>query len=757
MNGMDSANLNTASQYLNNQLLSRGFLRHGQNINFAQRGNEHCSQIQIIRLVHDLILHHDRDATQRESMVDTVRALRADSAKLSVEVERYKDRENDVRRKMAAIEAEKTTFESRLGISEANERRLKLEVEKLKATVGQVRTMCAIDCRKRDKIMDGLKKTISDSGHIRGGKRTKVREIVVVGGIGREQKKASSINVDTEGYDLRSETNEFLTELAKSLSEDNENLSHLLWQTLDTLKNLSGWSSENQTNTPIIGTELEKLSMELKGVIEHVKILLTNPNYVPLEEVEIREEEILRLREGWEHMEQRWKDTVSLIDSWRKRMMCSGETVNIEELKMGLQLDALMPPKDESLDFNLSVVREESEEEYDHSDLSNTNDKTCALGSNSQIESDMDKSDFSSSSFDDVCDEFSHVKEDRDLVHNRFGDHEARCDTSSMSPYSVPKLSPLHEITTNTHTSTKYSPTKPRRNFSPSFEDDTIDLLQLDFSPIKAKDDSRELEYWPLKIINSVDGLNETCNSNDSDQNEILDKNSTNRSETSTLSQSSVFNDKNSTSVSISTPQTHLKCVLSPPKYTSNTGSHNTPTKSVSIPRLKLGPDCRLPRPRDMALRQSPLAMTRINGKLAASAREADAARVRAKLKAVRYKNSAVTAGNNSKLQERECRSSSTVEAAMNSTISPEIVDTSKNFNTEESCRTNNNGRQDSEIIDKENSDSSPHSDQGRIRKRKAKETCHKDVSKNRRRRRKSTLTSWELEKLIVGDTDPRY
>ncbi|POS87768.1 hypothetical protein EPUL_002583 [Erysiphe pulchra] len=714
---MDLENLITASQYLNNQLLSRGFLRHGQNINFAKVDHDHDTHIQIIRIVNDLILRHDRDAAQRENMTDIVRSLRAESVKLSVEVEREKDRKNDMIRKLAAIEADKNTLESKLAMSEVKERRLKLEVEKLKAT------------SERLLLWEVLEKI---------------------------KKNALSMSVEAEGYDLRTETSEFLTELARSLSEDNENLSRLLRHTLNTLKTLSGWSSDDQTNTPLIETELEKLTEQMEAVIEHVKILLTNPNYVPLEEVEIREEEILRLREGWEHMEQRWKDAVSLIDSWRKRMMCGGETINFEELQIGLQLDTLTPRKDEPLDFNLSVVQEESEEENDHLELSNATEKNSAHMANSQTEIDPSELDFDSSSFEAVCDEYSinqkygHLDEDKDVLE----DNEATCDTSSMSTCSVPQLSPLHEMTSETYSQINNSPLRRCKNFSPIIEENTLDFLQLDLSPIKVEDGSKELQCSPHKIINprnEGDEGDEMHTSFDSDQTETLNNASSSRSETSTLSQSSVSFDQSPTFISISTQQVHQKCPISPQKSFCNSRSQLSSSKS--IPKLKLGPDCRLPRPRDISSHQSPLSMTSVTAKLAASAREADAARVRAKLRAAKCKSSAAPVGNKCRSQDHEFKPS-TLEVTIGTMKNPEIVNSPKKLTTEGTFKRENYECQESETMSQENSDSSLQAEQGKNLKRKAKETNHRDMGKSRRRKRRSTLTSWELDNLILPNTE---
>jgi hypothetical protein len=65
---MESDNLKTASLYINNQLLSRGLLRNGQNIDFARpdkgEGGMEATMGRIMGVVNDLILRRDVRALQ---------------------------------------------------------------------------------------------------------------------------------------------------------------------------------------------------------------------------------------------------------------------------------------------------------------------------------------------------------------------------------------------------------------------------------------------------------------------------------------------------------------------------------------------------------------------------------------------------------------------------------------------------------------------------------------------------------------------
>jgi hypothetical protein len=85
-----------------------------------------------------------------------------------------------------------------------------------------------------------------------------------------------------------------------------------------------------------------ELSAEMDTVLDHLRTLLTNPSFVPLEEVELRDEEIQRLRENWEKMEVRWKQAVAMMDGWHKRISDGGDSINLDELRKGMSLDSAL-------------------------------------------------------------------------------------------------------------------------------------------------------------------------------------------------------------------------------------------------------------------------------------------------------------------------------------------------------------------------------------------------------------------------------
>lgn len=172
-------------------------------------------------------------------------------------------------------------------------------------------------------------------------------------------------------YSLRQETTEFLTQLSQNLSDENDGLISLIRNALGTLRPLLG-IPENAKRHPdsavgsmggdeevngkqkgahsmlhALPTSYEALSAEMESTLEQLKTILTNPNFVSMEEVEVREEEIARLREGWDHMEKRWRDVLFMMEGWVRRMN-TGDSINIDDLRQGMGL--VSPGRDRNMD-----------------------------------------------------------------------------------------------------------------------------------------------------------------------------------------------------------------------------------------------------------------------------------------------------------------------------------------------------------------------------------------------------------------------
>ncbi|KAF7594396.1 hypothetical protein BBP40_009377 [Aspergillus hancockii] len=359
---MEPHNLQAASTYINNVLLARGLLKSGRPIDFAQPENEEggtgAAMARVINLVNDLVLRRDREAEHRENLATTIRTLRAEDAQKTLEMEKLKTKASELARSVALAEAQERAQKANAASADATVRQLKDQVQRMKTTIQQVRAQCANDIRKRDLEMQRLKSHLAERqrGKREGLGVTTININPAVDRFSKAKHLSGGDNVNEPGYSLKQETNDFLTELCQNLSDENDTLIILARNTVQTLKDLQGLpqivEEDEHSNGASVGTQksshgpvtalptsCEELSNQMDMVLDHLRTLLTNPSFVPLEEVEVRDDEIKRLRESWEKMESRWKQAVTMMDGWHKRIADGGGSVQAEELRMGMRLN----------------------------------------------------------------------------------------------------------------------------------------------------------------------------------------------------------------------------------------------------------------------------------------------------------------------------------------------------------------------------------------------------------------------------------
>lgn len=339
---MDHDTLNTASTYLNNLLLARGLLRDSKPLDFAKPTRD--TRAQIINLVHDLLLRRDRDQENREQIALTLRTLRTDQTRKDGDLERLQTRLDTQERALQQAQTEARNAKIEMRKLESTTKALNDQLGRLKASVSQIKTQCANDVRKRDMHIERLKSHLQ--GQQRGNKGGLVAPSISVGGRGPHSFNASVRDTSDPEYNLKQETTDFLTQLSSGLSDENDALIEMIRGTLVTLRELLGVPEQNLDST-VDGIENEdgtigfahgSLAEELESMLETLKTVLTNPNFVSMDEVEARDDEIARLREGWDQMEARWRDLLFMMNGWCTRLEKSGDTINLDELKKGLGL-----------------------------------------------------------------------------------------------------------------------------------------------------------------------------------------------------------------------------------------------------------------------------------------------------------------------------------------------------------------------------------------------------------------------------------
>ncbi|KAG9915796.1 hypothetical protein KCV05_g12522, partial [Aureobasidium melanogenum] len=264
-----------------------------------------------------------------------------DQTRKDGDLERLQTRLDAQERSLQQAQTEARNAKIEMRKLESTTKALNDQLGRLKASVSQIKTQCANDVRKRDMHIERLKSHLQ--GQQRGNKGGLVAPTISVGGRGPHSFNASVRDISDPEYNLKQETTDFLTQLSSGLSDENDALIEMIRGTLATLRELLGVPEQNLDNT-VDGIENEdgfahgSLAEELESMLDTLKTVLTNPNFVSMDEVEARDDEIARLREGWDQMEARWRDLLFMMNGWCTRLEKSGDTINLDELKKGLGL-----------------------------------------------------------------------------------------------------------------------------------------------------------------------------------------------------------------------------------------------------------------------------------------------------------------------------------------------------------------------------------------------------------------------------------
>ncbi|KAF8540719.1 Afadin and alpha-actinin-binding-domain-containing protein [Trichophaea hybrida] len=335
---MDPGNLKSASNYVNNQLASRGLVC-GNPIDFAKPSKDPDNPARIINLVHELVQRRDKEAEQRENLAITIRSLQNTETKQTSTIESLKTKVSELERKNSVLEAQARSANSTIRTIESSAKSLRDESVRLKTLLAQVRTQCANDIRKRDMQIQKMKERLLDT---RRGTRPTASTIVITGAQQPSRSTMREYNDAGEAIGsslnpLTDETVDFLTTLSQTLADENDSILALLRQCLSTLKAVQGLPDDDhnpQTEeevedavNPVVAppANFESLSLELDTVMGSLQEMLNQPNYVPVEDLAEKEEEIAILKRRNEVLEEEWKKAIDLVDGWNKSLVASIE------------------------------------------------------------------------------------------------------------------------------------------------------------------------------------------------------------------------------------------------------------------------------------------------------------------------------------------------------------------------------------------------------------------------------------------------
>jgi len=300
--------------------------------------------------VHDLVLRRDRDAEQKEALASNIRTLRAEESQRILDFQRLQDKNVQLRNDLSTSEAQQRTTGISAKKAQAGTKDLKEQMLKMKSVLDQVRAKCISDIRKRDVELDKLKNHLSG---LNRGKKESASGGMKINTINVQQRFNSSTGRNSQDnnageWTLENETNDFLAAVVNETSSENVALRKIVGDSMRYLSTLTGLDDQQPrkettdiqnaigipsryrargVDDPAASKQAESLipvqslASSMSEVLSHCHTILRDPSFVPIEEVQARDEEIAKLRSGWEKMADRWKEAVGMMSQWRQKML----------------------------------------------------------------------------------------------------------------------------------------------------------------------------------------------------------------------------------------------------------------------------------------------------------------------------------------------------------------------------------------------------------------------------------------------------
>ena len=108
-----------------------------------------------------------RDAEHRESLSSTLRTARTDLQRQATEQARQAEQLERAQQQLEASEARARALEGQLRAAERGAQKLRDEEQRARSLAAQTRAACARDLRRRDRLVEDLRRAVVDAGRVR--------------------------------------------------------------------------------------------------------------------------------------------------------------------------------------------------------------------------------------------------------------------------------------------------------------------------------------------------------------------------------------------------------------------------------------------------------------------------------------------------------------------------------------------------------------------------------------------------------------
>jgi hypothetical protein len=335
--------LNSAALFINNSLVSQGFLRDSERLKFGETENpvgaDAENERKIINVIYGLLNKIERDSKEREASTANLKEQQREYERETAKIARLTAKNDAGDKQLQSVEQLNNALESSLASAKKNSDEARAMVAQLKLVVQKSRLQFANELRKRDmeisrlkerlqdprkvKTISGVSGTLSTSynsfkGNVNGvasGQVNTSGTIVSNGGAAKD-KSAVQRELISMNQQLVSE-NSTLLEILHSIQDDFISMvySSSLIDKLPGL-HLDGPPDAAGVTQRAIGAK--ELGKRISICIQEVGNIIHSPNFVSLTELREKEKEVVAVKEELRDMTANWKKAIKTLEEWKK-------------------------------------------------------------------------------------------------------------------------------------------------------------------------------------------------------------------------------------------------------------------------------------------------------------------------------------------------------------------------------------------------------------------------------------------------------
>lgn len=350
MAGVSSVgDIKSATLYINNILVSKGYIRDDERLEFGPidgkeksdpdigedettRNETSEKDVRTINVIYSLLKTIDDDSKTNESNAQLAKDLKRKQDEENTKTERLNSKANALQKQVTSLEHLNESLESTVDSLRKSNSHAKDQVGRLKNIVKQHRQQFANELRRRDMQIGKLKERLQDTT-----RRTKT-----LSGVSGTLSKSynsysttalSSVVENNESTDSIDSVSSELASMNNSLVAENNALLVMLHEIRDSLSfvtdethsNIISQESATYNENPQNSTEVlirckstEELKEEVSDCVDYIKQALHSPNYVSVVELKEKETEIQKLKDQLSDANTNWQKAISTMDQWKK-------------------------------------------------------------------------------------------------------------------------------------------------------------------------------------------------------------------------------------------------------------------------------------------------------------------------------------------------------------------------------------------------------------------------------------------------------